>query len=357
MINGRRIRETFDTREEAKIRADQIRLMVNNEGAQAATLPTSLRVETVRCVEMLAPYAASLTEACRYYVDHVLKFRESPTVDEIVQRLIEDKERKKRRERTLQDIKERLGRFAEKFGSRQLSDITQEELEEYLQNPSWGAQSVKHHATKISMLYNFALRRKEPWVSRNLVEFISLPSVDRANPEVLTAEQASHLLEHADTHGLLPYVAVGMFAGLRPNELERLDWSNIRLAERAIFVDAGKAKTRHRRVVNINDTLAAWLVPHKQQRGPVVEIRNLLNRRNKLMKAAGMDNWPHDVLRHSFGSYFLAVSKDDTKVAYEMGNSPDIVHRHYKALVTEADANKYWSLRPKDASDTVAAKK
>ena len=43
MIQGKRIRETCETREEAQIRTEQIRLMVKNEGAAAFTLPADSR--------------------------------------------------------------------------------------------------------------------------------------------------------------------------------------------------------------------------------------------------------------------------------------------------------------------------
>ena len=43
--------------------------------------------------------------------------------------------------------------------------------------------------------------------------------------------------------------------------------------------------------------------------------------------------------------------KDITRTATEMGNSVNVVHRHYRALVTEADAKRFWSLRPDAEAD------
>jgi hypothetical protein len=34
------------------------------------------------------------------------------------------------------------------------------------------------------------------------------------------------------------------------------------------------------------------------------------------------------------------------QTAHLMGNSPDMIHRHYKALVTKEEAEKFWGLRP-----------
>jgi hypothetical protein len=54
----------------------------------------------------------------------------------------------------------------------------------------------------------------------------------------------------------------------------------------------------------------------------------------------------HNVLRHSFGSYFYALTKNENTVAVEMGNSPEMVFRHYRALVKPSDCTAFWGIRP-----------
>jgi integrase len=66
-----------------------------------------------------------------------------------------------------------------------------------------------------------------------------------------------------------------------------------------------------------------------------------------LRKAAGIESWPHNGLRHSFGSYHLAFHGDAIKTAQQMGHrSADVVHNHYKALVLKTEAEKFWKLFP-----------
>ena len=55
---------------------------------------------------------------------------------------------------------------------------------------------------------------------------------------------------------------------------------------------------------------------------------------------------PHNAMRHSFGSYFLGKTKDEKLTACEMGNSADVVVRHYRALVKDADVAAYWDITP-----------
>ena len=45
------------------------------------------------------------------------------------------------------------------------------------------------------------------------------------------------------------------------------------------------------------------------------------------------------------------MHNDDLKTAFQMGNSPTMVHRHYKALVAKSDAERFWALRPASAAN------
>jgi hypothetical protein len=56
--------------------------------------------------------------------------------------------------------------------------------------------------------------------------------------------------------------------------------------------------------------------------------------------------WPRNALRHSYISYRLAIVKDAAKVALEAGNSPDIIFKHYRELVTEQDAKAWFAINP-----------
>jgi hypothetical protein len=57
--------------------------------------------------------------------------------------------------------------------------------------------------------------------------------------------------------------------------------------------------------------------------------------------------WKSNALRHSFVSYRVAQIKNVPQVAYESGNSPQIIDSNYRELVTEQEAKKWFLLRPK----------
>ena len=56
--------------------------------------------------------------------------------------------------------------------------------------------------------------------------------------------------------------------------------------------------------------------------------------------------WKNNALRHSYASYRLADVKDAACVALEMGNSPAMLFRNYRELVTEQQAHEWFALMP-----------
>ena len=129
-----------------------------------------------------------------------------------------------------------------------------------------------------------------------------------------------------------------------------MDWSEIDIEHGTIEVKGIKAKTRRRRLVSISENLSEWLKPHVRRNGLITPERNIdvfSERLRVLAQRAGINAWPHNAMRHSFGSYFFAKAKDENLTAAEMGNSPGVIFRHYRAVVKDADVTEYWGINPK----------
>src|SRR5262249_31650863 len=166
-------------------------------------------------------------------------------------------------------------------------------------------------------------------------------------PGILTVEEAARLLEAA-TPEILPFIAVGLFAGLRRAEIERLDWSEIDFESGLIEVTAAKAKTAMRRFVTIQPNLREWLQPHRKLKGNVVPLENCRELFVKARIAAGIAKWPDNALRHSFASYHLAHFKNAAATALELGHHDSrITFAHYRELVKPKEAKRFWNIRPR----------
>jgi site-specific recombinase XerD len=361
MLKGHRIRETFGTKEEAEKRAAQIRAQVEREGAAAFNIPLPLRVEAAECSELLQPYNSSIREACRHYVDHVLKYRNAPTISDVVAKLIADAVAAGRREKTTTDLRYRLGAFAKTYGKRKLSEIGLEELQAWSNDPTLSARSRRHMLTKLSQLYRYA--EKRGWCEKNIATYVARPDVPDGEPGFLTVEQCARLLERAPDHDLLPYVALSLYAGIRVAELRRLTWEKVKLEQGVIIIDGAVAKTKSRRIIDLNDTARAWLTICGKRTGLVVDPINFRKRNDAMMRAAEfgrpgtetkkekatstkLEPWPDNAMRHTAATYAYALTQDAIRVAAMLGHSPDVLHRHYRGLATKADAERFFALRP-----------
>ena len=95
--------------------------------------------------------------------------------------------------------------------------------------------------------------------------------------------------------------------------------------------------------------LLAWLEPcrvHLQSASQIFDQSHFRKNKELLLESAEVKEWPANGLRHSFASYHYAMFRSAEGTAHQMGNSADVVHKHYKALVSKAEAEKLWNLRP-----------
>jgi integrase len=160
------------------------------------------------------------------------------------------------------------------------------------------------------------------------------------------------MLENA-TPELVPYIAIGAFAGLRRAELERLDWHEIDLGFGLIEVTASKAKSARRRFVKIQPNLRRWLQPHAQVSDNVTPP-NYWELLDDAREAAGIKEWPQNALRHGFASYHLAHFDNAALLALELGHTnSNLVFQHYRQLVKPKQAERYWKIAPASAGKKV----
>ena len=163
--------------------------------------------------------------------------------------------------------------------------------------------------------------------------------------------------EKPEFKDLVLYHAIGLFAGLRPTECQLLRWEQVHREEKTITVLAATSKIKETRNVPIESNLLAWIeafAPEKPQ-GLVTPPANLIQRLKKFHAALGYrvadqnaeaTTWPQDVLRHSYGSYWLGRYKQRAVLAEHMGNSLQIIKKHYRQVVSKSATTEFWKITP-----------
>src|SRR5262249_55972050 len=139
------------------------------------------------------------------------------------------------RPRYLGDLRDRLRRFNDSFAERKLSDISPAEIDHWLRDLGLAPLTRNTFHLRLSVFFEFA--RQRGWIQSNPMGDVPKAKVTGKPPGILTPEQAARLLENASQE-TLPIFVLGLFAGLRSAEIERLQWHHIKWDQRLIEVPA-----------------------------------------------------------------------------------------------------------------------
>jgi integrase len=341
---GKRKRSFFETKEQAESFVAFKNAELKRNGIEHAEFPTSLRVMAQDAFEQLKPFGRTITDAVRYYVAHLKASAKSCNAEQLVRELLKAKEADGVSERHLRDIRGRLGVFAEKFDGQMVATITSAQLDDWLRSLPVLAVTRNHYRQLLLLAFNFAVKRG--YATDNPAKRTDKAKGRRSDIGILTVNEAARLLESA-TPDILPYLAIGLFAGLRRAEIDRLDWSEIDFESGLIEVTAKKSKTATRRLVTLQPNLREWLLPLRKHKGNVTPSNRFRDSFEQAREAAGIAEWPDNALRHSFASYHLAHFQNAASTALELGHHDSrITFAHYRELVKPKDAERYWNVRP-----------
>lgn len=123
----------------------------------------------------------------------------------------------------------------------------------------------------MTAFFNHCLERG--WIDHSPCVRIKIKVPDN-EVSILTIEQTVALMTAAakSRHAaqMVPYFAVCLFAGLRPTETMRLDWSRIRFEDGGIEIMKETTKTRRRRWAKIEPNGLEWLKPYARKSGCLV---------------------------------------------------------------------------------------
>jgi integrase len=260
--------------------------------------------------------------------------------------------------------------FAQRHPQKLVSDIQRTHAEAFILRAAIDPVTSRNDFLALHNFFNWAI--SQGYCDLNPVKGVELPQRDEDKlPQILTAEEVRLFLETAVTFRngkLIPYLVLATLAAIRPTEVSRLTWDDIDLEAKLVMLRKGKL--RQRRVVELSENAVEWLLSHAQNRTPIQSknwrqeldiLREMCGFRGpmtpKALRAKERDDlkaWGHDVLRHTGISNHLAFYENEGKTAAWAGNSPVMVHKHYKGLVTRKDAEQFWNIYPKPQSGAPA---
>jgi site-specific recombinase XerD len=384
--DGKRRFDSYATEADALASADTLARQIDRRDYVAASMTREQAIEYADAMTALSPFnltiraatsavaecltavgdLSNLHAAVKFYAARHKKATPKPFAD-VVSELLAIKEARRAAPLYLADLRARLNRAAKAF-RKNIGDVTTAEIQEWLDAQEFSPQSYMNHRRVLHLLFNFAVARA--YAVDNPVKEIEHVKVRCGETQVFTPVEIGRLLDAARNQlpDFLPCVAIGAFAGVRSAEIERMEWSDIHLAEKFIVVGASRAKTAGRRIVPIADNLAEWLAPYAGREGKLwtgthyawaaksalaaaTAVQADLDKGIKAQKPVA---WKPNGLRHSYASYRFALTNDAGRVAGELGNSAAVVHKHYRELVTPADAQRWFAVKPEGPANIVA---
>ena len=367
---GARKLRSFPDARSARAEAERIARMLATGDAHAAEIGGRELAGYGRAVQLLRPTGISLEiaaatvakavellgddrilEACRFFARHDPARLTPRTVAECVAELLTQRELDGCSERHVADLRSRLVRFAADFQV-PMPSVTGPDLQAWLDRLECAPKTKQNAKMAVSNLFGFAIRRNYYPKGENPVSDLQTPKITNGKAVAIYSPAELAALLAAAPADFVAVVAIGGMTGLRTAEIQRLDWQNVKLAEGHIEVTAESAKTATRRIVPICSALTAWLAPHARKTGKVWAgtEHQFKKRQQATSKGAGVP-WKHNALRHSFCSYRLAEVQSAAQVALEAGNSPTMIFRHYRELVTAGKAKAWFNIMPQQAAN------
>lgn len=276
--------------------------------------------------------------------------RDLGQLDASGQSLLEDVEkeflagqRRIRSEGTIKAQVRHLASFRQHSRCKRIGDVEAKHVTAWLN--SMNVANATRNQARASLHRFFVWAMQEGgFIDRNPVAMTTRAKETIRPREYLTAEVRDQVLEKVAGTALEIPIAIGVFAGLRREELVRLDWRDVELGHAKDLADAmltvREAKSKRPRSVPISRRLYALLKKQRRRKGRVCwngralwtpddlsrEVRKL-GREMKLKKLNG----PH-ILRHTFGSLLAQAGESPQNIRAWMGHSSLLVTQRYMHL-------------------------
>lgn len=387
------------TKDEAERYADEVINSINAGDREATEFSGKDRKEYERCLERVKGTGYALFPAVDQFVKHLEQIGDkgsineaiafylkncpdddktvNVTVPEAVELLLKEKQSDVG-DRHMKDLRRVLLPFAETFKRFNLEDVTAEQIRKYIEGlrikktargrgekgEPLSPATRKNTLSKIIILFQWAKLEKQylPDKMTEAEKFSRKRSslktkawrIPKRKKEIWTVKQAEKLM-HGIREDLQPYAAILCFAGLRPSEARRLRWKDIDFGEGDITPTINVSaeiteKEAEERYVPMTQNLLEWLRPHQGDPDDMITMPTAEKRLSfeAIDKLKLREYWPEDICRHSFASYRLKViAGGKSELSEEMGNSPDVINKHYKRPLKPEAGKAYFDIVPK----------
>lgn len=367
-LNGKRVRKNLATRAEAQAERQALEIAALQSESGMRVAATRLADDQLREAEAAFHRLEGRARSLAFYLDYALSNYRDPVNDmslaEAAKLYLAVREADEKighiSHRQFTAFRCELRALVAAFPGKKVAELAAGALTDYFRRDSASKKTFNNRRGLVGSFLRYCLLRD--WVATNVVEKIAHYrgiGHRRGSAPTLSGTQCAEIMEWAETeHGgaLVPFVALCLFAGIRPDlyvgEISKLEPKHVRLDTGVITIEPEVSKVRMKRTVAIQPNLAAWLRAYPLESFPIWP-RGFKRLRLAFRKKF---NLSHDILRHTFISMFVGKFRSLGEAALQAGNSESIIKKHYLDLKTREEAEEFFSILPKKAAVPAAAK-
>lgn len=248
-------------------------------------------------------------------------------------------------------LKTHLGRLAGRFRGSRIDFVTKDALRLWLGgliNPKTGKPmskvTLKNHRKDVNTFFKRAVG--EEWLDKNPCEAVRPPKIDEEPKKPLSPKDIFRFLQANVDEAVMGRVALELFAGLRCSSAERIQADHVKWEAKGIAMPGQGHKSESWKYRQGHpDVLWAWLRHAAPACFTEVSVRNYDRLKGLAFVRAHVVN-PGNVLRDSFASYLLALTKSYQVVGYLMQHTRVSTTMVYEGVATERDAKLVMAMTP-----------
>jgi site-specific recombinase XerD len=244
---------------------------------------------------------------------------------------------------------EKLGIFERAFGSAFHGAVTHIEpiaIRKWVKSRSANGNTQAMYYRYAKMFFGYLAANR--LIPHDPMTAVPAPKT-KPRRDILTPAQMKALLALDLPDHVRALLLLGGFAGLRTEEVERMDWANVNTQPGQIHVPPGAMKDSggfDQRIVDFTEPLKrrkGWLA---KQKGKIIPVASeTLHTHRRRACAPVLAEWPDNCLRHSFATYHLGRAKNAGLTAYQMGHTDSrMVQKVYAVPAALADWKAWWAL-------------
>lgn len=375
--------KTFKTKAEAQREAKKLAKLVKDNGQRFANIVFDKKNKVEEAVVELKNFNTNygqnfdLLDAVNDFIKRKGDELDSvylPTVFQAGKAYIEHKSSnyggdggKILRPRTKGDIRQKISGFIDRFSDQKINSISSKEITNFLDTLR------KVNGEPVSNQYKSNIRNKirtffEWCVEKEYIDKNPTPKnyihIGEGEIVTLTNSDVKNILENAlrsTNPKHLPYFVIGLYAGVRPSEIQELSLANINFRESAktkkdgypIFIHKSVAKGCRTRCGELHECgmywLKVWSKKHRYNFGEDFK----LNMGNKVpAKPREGIKWTSDVMRKTYITNWRKLNGSVAYLTEVAGNSVDVQNRHYfNPVVTETEAKEFFEISNKEIQE------